>query len=169
MIDVKKIEKVLLKDAEAHMLTVGELSREVCTFDDECKSIGRCAIGSLLFYGGYKGRMHSANEHEKTSAAAKLLREEYGLPTVLVNPIESMNDNAAGGAEDAIGMMQRYDEVMALVEWAAAMEAGGVDLDKLAQEDEFHEDPITAAYEEGFEGFDEFFDWQEEGQRRGWV
>lgn len=130
-IEVKKIDKVLKRDAKNQVLIAGYLARlpedSQVKLTPQCKSVGRCAIGALLIDAGYPIKsVNQANESSLGHAAGKLLKNVYGLLPEHVEAIERVNDNVCGDSESREAQMMRYEEVMGLVTFAEVMQQNGV-------------------------------------------
>ena len=118
-IQLAKIDRALKADADAHRLITGTLME----FDGvrprtrtECKSAGRCALGSLMFYAPSISVWSIVSAFPRPKQVAQLQRI-YGLLELHLDAIYETNDNT----EDADNNGTRYEEVMALVtfaEWA---------------------------------------------------
>lgn len=127
-IQVKKIDKILKRAAEAETLIDGMLAQTQCLYDydkgqQKCETIGRCAIGELLFRAGFKDETLAEGDVGESllgSKAAKALFKHYGLTPSITAAIESVNDDS--GDED------RYESVVAFVEFSEAMRQQGVEV-----------------------------------------
>jgi hypothetical protein len=137
VIEVKKIDKILKRDAKLQKLIEGSL---VCVFGDDgfvdapkknaCKSVGHCAIGALLVNAGYPLKEgQNADEDIPSSRAAKLLKKEYGLLPSHVVAIEAVNDSTSDHDYKEGQQLTRYEEVMGIVSFIEIMQENGVRFD----------------------------------------
>jgi hypothetical protein len=157
-IQIKKIDKILKRDAEEQRLTAGTLLDvdEVRRFSPDgtplpptpsvCKSAGRCAIGALLLAANFPIEKfvtgETINELTLGSQAAKLLKKEYGLLPVHTGAIERVNDDADDCGLNQGQQLSRYEEVMGVVSFIAVMQDNGIRFSGISA--------LTESYIEGF-------------------